>query len=97
MLDEHSRNLTVEMRDGHLQAANASVQAGSFAENNQEVRVDAGASGDLIGYVPVRSFFALDMEESRTEASDRDLQKSALGIPSDVLLHLSSRLQRSPA
>jgi multidrug efflux pump subunit AcrB len=28
---------------GHLQAANASVQAGSFAENNQEVRVDAGS------------------------------------------------------
>ncbi len=27
---------------GHLQAANASVQAGAFAENNQEVRVDAG-------------------------------------------------------
>jgi multidrug efflux pump subunit AcrB len=27
---------------GHLQAANASVQAGSFAENNREVRVDAG-------------------------------------------------------
>ena len=27
---------------GHLQAANASVQAGSFAESNQEVRVDAG-------------------------------------------------------
>jgi len=27
---------------GHLQAANASVQAGSFAENNQELRVDAG-------------------------------------------------------
>ena len=27
---------------GHLQAANASVQAGSFSENNQEVRVDAG-------------------------------------------------------
>ena len=27
---------------GHLQAANASVQAGNFAENNQEVRVDAG-------------------------------------------------------
>jgi len=27
---------------GHLQAANASAQAGSFAENNQEVRVDAG-------------------------------------------------------
>ena len=27
---------------GHLQAANASVQAGTFAENNQEVRVDAG-------------------------------------------------------
>ncbi len=26
----------------HLQAANASVQAGSFRENNQEVRVDAG-------------------------------------------------------
>ncbi len=26
----------------HLQAANASVQAGSFAENNQEIRVDAG-------------------------------------------------------
>ena len=27
---------------GHLQAANASVQAGSFSDNNQEVRVDAG-------------------------------------------------------
>ncbi len=27
---------------GHLQAANATVQAGNFAENNQEVRVDAG-------------------------------------------------------
>ena len=26
----------------HLQAANASVQAGSFAENNSEIRVDAG-------------------------------------------------------
>ncbi len=26
----------------HLQAANASLQAGSFAENNREVRVDAG-------------------------------------------------------
>ncbi|MGO9437211.1 MAG: efflux RND transporter permease subunit [Terracidiphilus sp.] len=27
---------------GHLQAANASVQAGNFSDNNQEVRVDAG-------------------------------------------------------
>jgi multidrug efflux pump subunit AcrB len=27
---------------GHMQAANASVQAGSFAENNTEIRVDAG-------------------------------------------------------
>jgi multidrug efflux pump subunit AcrB len=27
---------------GHLQAANASVQAGSFSEGNQEIRVDAG-------------------------------------------------------
>jgi multidrug efflux pump subunit AcrB len=27
---------------GHLQAANASVQAGSFAENNTQIRVDAG-------------------------------------------------------
>jgi len=27
---------------GHLQAANASVQAGNFSENNQEVRVEAG-------------------------------------------------------
>jgi multidrug efflux pump subunit AcrB len=27
---------------GHLQAANASLQAGSFAENNTEIRVDAG-------------------------------------------------------
>jgi multidrug efflux pump subunit AcrB len=27
---------------GHLEAANASVQAGNFAENNQEIRVDAG-------------------------------------------------------
>jgi multidrug efflux pump subunit AcrB len=27
---------------GHLQAANATVQAGNFAENNQEVRVEAG-------------------------------------------------------
>src|ERR1035441_9468429 len=27
---------------GHLQAANATVQAGSFTDNNQEIRVDAG-------------------------------------------------------
>ena len=27
---------------GHLQAANATLQAGNFAENNQEVRVDVG-------------------------------------------------------
>ncbi len=27
---------------GHLQGANASLQAGSFAENNQQIRVDAG-------------------------------------------------------
>jgi multidrug efflux pump subunit AcrB len=27
---------------GHLEAANASVQAGSFAQNNSEIRVDAG-------------------------------------------------------
>jgi multidrug efflux pump subunit AcrB len=27
---------------GHLQTANASVQAGSFSENNQEIRIDAG-------------------------------------------------------
>jgi multidrug efflux pump subunit AcrB len=27
---------------GHLQAANASLQAGSFAENNREIRIDAG-------------------------------------------------------
>ena len=27
---------------GHLQAANATLQAGNFAENNQEIRVDAG-------------------------------------------------------
>jgi multidrug efflux pump subunit AcrB len=27
---------------GHLQGANASLQAGSFAENNREIRVDAG-------------------------------------------------------
>ena len=27
---------------GHLKAANASVQAGNFSDNNQEVRVDAG-------------------------------------------------------
>jgi multidrug efflux pump subunit AcrB len=27
---------------GHLDAANASVQAGNFAENNQEIQVDAG-------------------------------------------------------
>lgn len=28
---------------GHLQAANAALQAGSFAENNREIRVDAGS------------------------------------------------------
>ena len=27
---------------GHLQAANASLQAGSFSENNREIRIDAG-------------------------------------------------------
>jgi len=56
-----------------------------------------GPSGKLIGYAPVRSFAAFKMDESRTEASDGDLEKSALGILSDVLLYLSSRILRSPA
>jgi hypothetical protein len=56
-----------------------------------------GASRDLIGQVSVRSFFAVDMEQSTTEPSDGDLQRSPLGIPSVVPLHFSSRLQRSPA
>ncbi len=35
-------NLTPLAIVGHLQAANASVQAGSITENNQQIRVDAG-------------------------------------------------------
>ncbi len=56
---------------GHLQAANASVQAGSFAENNQEIRVDAGnlfASRDdlaavVIGEVHGRPVYLRDVAE----------------------------------
>ena len=54
---------------GHLQAANASVQAGSFAEDNQQIRVDAGnlftGRGDLeavvVGVVHGRAVYLRDV------------------------------------
>jgi multidrug efflux pump subunit AcrB len=56
---------------GHLQAANASVQAGNFAENNREVRVDAGniftSRDDLesvvVGVVGGRPVYLRDVAE----------------------------------
>ena len=56
---------------GHLQAANASVQAGSFSENNQEIRVDAGnlftrredLEGVVVGVVRGRPVYLRDVAE----------------------------------
>ena len=56
---------------GHLEAANASVQAGNFAENNQEIRVDAGnlftSREDLeavvVGVVSGRPVYLRDVAE----------------------------------
>jgi len=56
---------------GHLQAANASVQAGSFAENNQEIRVDAGSlfasredlEAVVVGVVQGRPVYLRDVAE----------------------------------
>ncbi|MGO9323429.1 MAG: efflux RND transporter permease subunit [Terracidiphilus sp.] len=56
---------------GHLQAANASVQAGNFAENNQEIRVDAGnlfASREdleavVVGVISGRPVYLRDVAE----------------------------------
>jgi multidrug efflux pump subunit AcrB len=56
---------------GHLQAANASEQAGNFAENNQEIRVDAGnlfASREdleavVVGVVSGRPVYLRDVAE----------------------------------
>jgi len=55
----------------HLQAANATVQAGNFAENNQEVRVDAGnlfasredLEGVVVGVVRGRPVYLRDVAE----------------------------------
>ena len=62
---------------GHLQAANASVQAGNFAENNQEVRVDAGnlftSREDLesvvVGVVSGRPVYLRDVAEKITDGA----------------------------
>ena len=56
---------------GHLEAANASVQAGSFSENNQEIRVDAGnlftrredLEGVVVGVVRGRPVYLRDVAE----------------------------------
>ncbi len=56
---------------GHLEAANASVQAGSFSENNQEIRVDAGnlftrredLEGVVVGVVRGRPVYLRDIAE----------------------------------
>ena len=62
---------------GHLQAANASVQAGNFAENNQEVRVDAGnlftSREDLesvvVGVVSGHPVYLRDVAEKITDGA----------------------------
>jgi hypothetical protein len=65
--------------------------------NEYLVNPAEGASRDSINRVSARFIIALEMEESATEASDGDLQRSALDILSAVLPHLLSRLLRSPA
>jgi multidrug efflux pump subunit AcrB len=56
---------------GHLQGANASLQAGSFAVNNQQIRVDAGnlftrredLEGVVVGVVRGRPVYLRDVAE----------------------------------
>jgi multidrug efflux pump subunit AcrB len=56
---------------GHLQAANSSVQAGNFSENNQEVRIDAGnlftrredLEGVVVGVVHSRPVYLRDVAD----------------------------------
>ncbi len=62
---------------GHLQAANASVQAGQFSENNREVRVDVGniftrredLEGVVVGVVRGRPVYLRDVADKIVEGA----------------------------
>jgi len=72
---------------GHLQAANASVQAGSFAQNNQEIRVDAGnlftrredLEAVVVGVVRGRPVYLRDVAEKIVDGSADPMDYVAFG------------------
>ncbi len=80
----------------HLQAANSTVQAGSFAENNQEIRVDAGnlfASRDelesvVVGVVRGRPVYLRDV-------ADRIVDGPA--DPANYVVYGTTKTATSPA
>jgi multidrug efflux pump subunit AcrB len=72
---------------GHLQAANASLQAGNFAENNQEVRVDAGnlftrredLEAVVVGVVHGRPVYLRDVAERIVDGAAEPTDYVAFG------------------
>jgi multidrug efflux pump subunit AcrB len=72
---------------GHLQAANASVQAGNFSENNQEVRVDAGnlltrredLEAVVVGVVRRRPVYLRDVAEKIADGAAEPTDYVAFG------------------
>jgi len=72
---------------GHLQAANASVQAGSFAQNNQEIRVDAGnlftrredLEAVVVGVVHGRPVYLRDVAEKIVDGPADPMDYVAFG------------------
>ena len=72
---------------GHLQAANASVQAGSFSENNQEIRVDAGnlftrredLEAVVVGVVRGRPVYLRDVAEKVVDGPSDPVDYVAFG------------------
>ena len=80
----------------HLQAANANVQAGNFAENNQEIRVDAGnvftrredLEAVVVGVEQGRPIYLRDVAEQITDGPSD---------PSDYVLFGAKGTASAPA
>jgi multidrug efflux pump subunit AcrB len=72
---------------GHLQAANASVQAGSIAENNQQIRVDVGnlfsrredLEAVVVGVVRGRPVYLRDVAEKIIDGPSEPADYVAFG------------------
>jgi multidrug efflux pump subunit AcrB len=75
---------------GHLQAANANVQAGRFAENNQEIRVDAGnlftdredLEAVVVGVVGGHPVYLRDVADKIVDGAAEPANYVSFGTPS---------------